>query len=127
MIRKRLIRLMLVALPIMLFSLDAGSGFAQDQTKPPAPSTNAADEIIKGTIDFYKNLGGYFIRGEEPGGELFIVNQNQTVLKKLKTSGKTVTIQGHTTEQGAEYFFIESIDGKKYTEAKKKKTSPAGK
>jgi hypothetical protein len=39
-------------------------------------------------------------------------------LEPLKENGKTVTIQGYTTNQGAEYFFIEKIDGKKYTGAK---------
>jgi hypothetical protein len=127
MIRKKLIRLLLVVLPIMLFLLATGSGFAQEQTKAPAPAASAEEDIIKGTIDYNERLGGYFIRGVEPGGEFYIVNQNPAVLKKLNESGKTVTIQGRSTEQGAEYYFIEKIDGKKYTEAKKEKTNPAGK
>jgi hypothetical protein len=79
---------------------------------------NAPPETMQGTIDYMENLGGYFIRGENPGGEYFIVNQNPKVLKALKESKKTVTLQGYTTNQGAEYFFIQKIDGKKYTGAK---------
>ena len=127
MIRKRLIRLMLIALPVVLFIFTTGPVFANGQSKMPASAANAEKEIIKGTIDYNERLGGYFIRGVEPGGELFIVNQNPTVLKKLKESGKTLTIQGRTTETGAEYFFIEKIDGKKYTVNKKAQTNPAAK
>jgi len=126
MIQKRLIRLMLVALPVLLILIAAGPGFAQEQTMAPV-AAGADKEIIKGTIDFNERLGGYFIRGVEPGGEFFIVNQNSSVLKKLKKSGKILTIQGRTTETGAEYFLIESIDGKKYPAAKKAQSKPAAK
>lgn len=100
----------------MLFLLATAPGFAQEQTKAPTPAVNAEKETIKGTINYNERLGGYYIMGEEPATELFIVNQNLAVLKKFKESGKIVTIQGFTTATGAEYFFIESIDGKKYTE-----------
>jgi hypothetical protein len=75
---------------------------------------DAPKETMQGTIDYMKQLGGYFIRGVNPGGEFFIVNQNPKVLKALKDSGKTVTLQGYTSNQGAEYFFIERINGKRY-------------
>ncbi len=86
----------------------------------------AEKETIKGTIGFNERLGGYFIQGQEPGGEFFIVNQNKAVLKKLKDKGDPLTIQGHTDDKGAEFFFIETIDGKKYTAKKAagKKAAP---
>jgi hypothetical protein len=109
---------LVIALPLLFLALAAGAGFSQDQAKASGTAADTAKETVKGTIDFNERLGGYFIRGQEPGGEFFIVNQNPTVLKKLKESGKSVTIQGHTTSTGAEYFFIEQIDGKKYSAGK---------
>lgn len=125
MIRKRLI--LLVVLPLLLLPLAAVPGFAQGKAKAPVSAARTEKEIVKGTIDFNERLGGYFIRGQEPGGEFFIVNQNTTVLNKLKENGKSLTIQGRTTDKGAEYFFIEQIDGKKYSAqkpAQKKKAAP---
>ena len=115
----------LVVMNVIALALMTGTGFAQGKSQAPAPA-KAEREIVKGTIDFNERLGGHFIRGEEPGGEFFIVNQNTAVLKKLKESGGTVTIRGYTTDKGAEYFFIEKIDGKKYSAVKpaqKKATS----
>jgi hypothetical protein len=110
--------MLIFALPLLLLALAAGTGFSQDQGKASGAAANTAKETVKGTIDFNERLGGYFILGQDPGGEFFIVNQNQKVLKKLKDSGKSVTILGHTTSTGAEYFFIEKIDGKKYSAGK---------
>ncbi len=108
-----------VAMPALILTADAGT--SREFTTPSmAMQTKASTETIQGTIDFMESLGGYFIRGQNPGGEFFIVNQNPKVLKALKESGKTVTIQGHVTSQGAEYFFIQKIDGKKYTGPKSK-------
>ncbi len=92
-----------------------------DQKRARAETELQTTETRQGTIDYMERLGGYFIRGENPGGEFFIVNQNPKILKALKESGKTVTIEGYTTNQGAEYFFILKIDGKKYTAAKSPK------
>jgi hypothetical protein len=104
----------------VLFSLlvpvlmpDAGVSQSRAAVSTPIPAKEQK-ETIHGTVDYMEHLGGYFIRGENPGGEYFIVNQNPKTLKALKDSGKTVTIIGFTTNQGAEYFFIEKIDGKKY-------------
>jgi hypothetical protein len=119
--------MLFIVLPVLLVTLVSGTCLAQGPVKTPAAKPAKPEtETLKGTIDYMERLGGYFIRGVEPGGEFFIVNQNPTVLKKLKESGKTVTIQGYTTKTGAEYFFIEKIDGKKYSAAKpaaKKATS----
>lgn len=83
-----------------------------------APATEVKKEAvrttsIKGKIDYMKDLGGYYVRGVEPGGEWMIVNQNTAVLKKLMKSKKTLTITG--TLKGAEFLTIQTIDGKKYT------------
>jgi hypothetical protein len=111
--------LLFVAVSMLVPALMAGTGIPQGSSKAaPAAAAKAPTEKIKGTIDYMEQLGGYFVRGVEPGGESFIVNQNPKVLKTLKESGKTLTIQGYTTTQGAEYFFIQKIDGKKYKGAK---------
>ncbi len=98
-----------------------GSGVYGSQKRERGETELQTIETRQGTIDYMERLGGYFIRGQNPGGEFFIVNQNPKVLKALKESGKTVTIEGYTTNQGAEYFFIQKIDGKKYTAAKSPK------
>jgi len=104
---------------LLVIVLAAGTCFAQGQAKAPAVAAEKPQtETRKCMIDYMERLGGYFIRGVEPAETLFIVNQNPTVLKKLKESGKTVTIQGYTTKTGADYFFIQKIDGKKYSAAK---------
>ena len=108
-----------IILPALLVSLAVGTCFAQGQATTPAVAAEKPQtETRKGIIDYMERLGEYFIRGVEPTETLFIVNQNPAVLKKLKESGKIVTIQGYTTKTGADYFFIEKIDGKKYSAAK---------
>ena len=120
--------LALVILTMFLIALLAGAGLVQGQAKKDTtPVAKPETETLKGIVDHNERLGGYFIRGVEPGGEFFIVNQNAAVLKKLKDSGKTVTIEGYTTKTGAEYFFIQKIDGKKYSTAKKSPKKPAAK
>jgi hypothetical protein len=100
---------------MILFVFTTSDGYPQSQISKQPKMAETALETVKGTIDFNERLGGYFIRGVEPGGEFFIANQNPKVLKKLQESGKQVTIQGHTLqEKGAEYFQILKIDGKKY-------------
>jgi len=80
-----------------------------------APETQQKQTItIKAKIGFMKNLGGYYIEGVEPPGTIMIDNQNRPLLKKLKKSGKTVTIEGYQT-LGADHLFVEKIDGKKYS------------
>ena len=70
---------------------------------------------VKGKIDYMERLGGYFVRSLEPGGEFFIMNQDPKLLDELTKSGKTLTIEGRINlALGAEYMFIEKIDGKKY-------------
>jgi hypothetical protein len=116
--RKRLPLVILWSLLVMV--LPAGFGFAQgDQTKASEVAVSVQSVTIKGTIAFDERRGGYFIRGVEPAGELYvIVNQNKAVLRRLRKSGKTVTIEGGTSERAAEHFFIEKIDGKTYSAEK---------
>ncbi len=68
---------------------------------------------VKGKIGFMPQLGGYFVQGLEPGGEMIIVNKNPQVLEGLFRSRATVTVEGRIV-RGAEYLFIERIDGQPY-------------
>ncbi len=79
-----------------------------ESTVPEGPKIT-----VKGKIGFMPNLGGYFVQGLEPGGELFIVNKNPQVLDGLFKNRKTVMIEGRIV-RGAEYLFIEKIDGQPY-------------
>ncbi|MEN6624143.1 MAG: hypothetical protein ABFD50_21675, partial [Smithella sp.] len=101
---------------------------AQGQAKAQKTPDRQALETIKGTINYNERMGGYFIKGVEPGGELFIVNQDVKTLKRIKESNNIVTFEGHYGKGGAEYFIIEKIDGKKYSAAKanSKKTKTKG-
>ena len=82
--------------------------------------------VVKGKIAYMKGLGGYFVNGEEPVGEFMIVNQDPKLLGDLFKSGKKVTINGRL--RGADFLFIEKLDGKKYSvkkETNPKRTPPA--
>lgn len=101
----------ILILSAFILTLAASACLAQ------APAAETKKEpfktTIKGKIDYMEALGGYFVRGVEPGGEWRILNPNAAVLKKLKKSQKTVTITG--TLKGTESLTIETIDGKKYS------------
>jgi hypothetical protein len=73
---------------------------------------NMEKATLKGKIGHRDNFG-YYIIGENPRAEIFIVNQDKKVLEKLKAKGKQVTIEGHYTI-GADHLMIEKINGKKY-------------
>ena len=97
--------------------LGAGA-FAQVQSPKQGGEVSAEQQAekftIKGKIGFLKKLGGYYVEAVEPPSTIMIDNQNPPVLKKLKKSGKTVTIEGRQT-YGADHMVIEKIDGKKYS------------
>jgi hypothetical protein len=114
--RRKLLVGILSSLLIVLFM--AGICYAQGQAKETNTPGKQTLETIKGRIDYNERMGGYFIKGVEPGGELFIANKDTKILKKLKESGKTAMIEGHYGKGGAEYFIIEKINGKKYAAAK---------
>ena len=104
---------------VLVFSIVAALsivGCAQRQTQTQ-PAASAAPEgwkiTIKGKIEFMTNLGGYFVHGEDPGREYFIMNPNPQVLEGLLKSGKTLVIEGRIVK-GAEFLYIEKIDGKAY-------------
>lgn len=106
--RKRLIR---IILSLSIVAMAACSSLTQKPAESAKPGGSPI--TIKGKIDYMKALGGYFVHGEEPGGEFFIMNENPKVLEGLFKSGKTVIIEGRIV-RGAEYLFIEKIDGNTY-------------
>jgi len=101
-----------IVLSLLVVAMVACSGIAQK----PAETTKAEGSpiTVKGKIDFNKNLGGYFILGDVPAREYIIMNENPKVLDGLFKSGKIVTIEGRIV-RGAEYLFIDKIDGQPYT------------
>ncbi len=106
---KRLIRIILSLLVITMVACSTIGQKPAETTKPEgSPIT------IKGKIDYMKNLGGYFVLGDVPAREYFIENQDLKLLEALYKSGKIVTIEGRIV-RGAEYLFIDKIDGKPYT------------
>ncbi len=110
---KSLRRIIVVWSVIALLAV-VGCSQRQVPNQGPESATPQGHKItIKGKIDFMQNLGGYFVRGEQPGGEFFIMNQNPQTLEGLLKGGKTVMIEGRIV-RGAEYLFIEKIDGQPY-------------
>jgi hypothetical protein len=105
---KRLFGIILSLSFLAMVACSAVSQKPAGTTKPEGPQIT-----VKGKIDYMMNLGGYFVRGIEPGGEMFIVNQDPKLLEELYKSGKTLNIEGRIV-RGAEYLFIEKIDGKPY-------------
>ena len=100
-----------VVLAVLVVSLVACSGINQKPTETTKPEGSPI--TVKGKIDYMKNLGGYFVMGDVPAREYFIMNMNPKVLEELYKSGKTITIEGRIV-RGAEYLFIDKIDGKTY-------------
>jgi len=90
----------------------ACSGLGQKPAESTKPEGSPI--TVKGKIDFMKNLGGYFVLGDVPAREYIIMNENLKVLEELFKSGKIVTIEGRIV-RGAEYLFIDKIDGQPYT------------
>jgi hypothetical protein len=70
-------------------------------------------QLVEGRIAFMERLGGYYIKGIDPPGDVMIDNQNQSTLQPLAKSGKVVQILGRFTI-GADHLKIEKIDGKSY-------------
>ena len=104
-------KVMGIVLSLSVFALVACSSFGQTPAETTKPEGSPI--TVKGKIDFMKNLDGYFILGDVPAREYIIMNENLTVLEELFASGKTVTIEGRM-DRGADYLFIEKIDGKEY-------------
>jgi hypothetical protein len=94
---------------LLVLAVAVHVGFAQMETQ----GTGGFRVAIKGKIDFSGQLGGYFLRGERPGGQFMIVNQNPTVLENFRQSMKTVVAKG--TLRGSTYLTIRTIDGNPYS------------
>ena len=100
-----------IILSLLVVTIVACSGVTQKPAETTKPEGSPI--TIKGKIDYMKNLGGYFVMGDVPAREYFIVNQDLKLLEALFKSGKIVTIEGRIV-QGAEYLFIDKIDGQPY-------------
>jgi hypothetical protein len=104
-------KLISIVLSLSVVAIVACPGIPQ---KPAETTTQGGSPItVKGKIEYMERLGGYFVHGLEPGGELFIVNQDPKALEDMMKSGKILTIEGRIV-RGAEYLFIEKIDGQPY-------------
>ncbi len=109
------VRLVIIAC-LLVIALLVSLGCAQRAGQAQGAATAAPEGsqiTVIGKIDYMKNLGGYFIMGEKPAREYIIMNDNPKVLEGLFKSGKIVTIEGRIV-RGAEYLFIEKIDGTAY-------------
>jgi hypothetical protein len=80
---------------------------------PKGGNLPTEQQLVEGKIAYMERLGGYYIKGVDPPGEVMIDNQNQTILQPLAKSGKVVQILGRFTV-GADHLKIEKIDGKPY-------------
>jgi hypothetical protein len=102
---------------VLAIGLSATMSIAQQQaaTEKSASVKHDVKEriIVKGKIAYRETFGGYYVQGEDPVGEFFIVNQNARVLKSHMTKGKAIKIEGRLTIS-ADHLFIEKINGKKY-------------
>ncbi len=104
-------RLVGVLLTLSVVTLVACSAFGQKSTQATKPEGSPI--TVKGKIEYMERLGGYYVHGFEPGGEFFIVNQDSKLLDGLMKGGKILTIEGRIV-RGAEYLYIDKIDGKPY-------------
>ena len=100
-----------IILSLAIVTLVACSSLSQKSVETKTPE--GIPITIKGKIDYMKNLGGYFVLGDVPAREYIIMNENLKVLGELHKSGKIVTIEGRIV-RGAEYLFIDKIDGQPY-------------
>ena len=108
-------KISVLILCIMIAACLASTGVAKDQTANPVATPQMEQGqpvIVKGKVEFAQRLGGYFINGLDPVGEFMIVNQNPASLKGMSKSKKNVTINGNL--RGADFLFIEKIDGRPY-------------
>jgi hypothetical protein len=105
------IRLLQVVLTLMVIATVACSGVSQ-KAEPQKPEGSKI--TVQGRIDYSKSSREYIVVGEIPARTYFVVNQNTQVLEELFKSQKRITIEGYRTS-GADFLFIEKIDGKPYT------------
>jgi len=113
--RKRLMRIIVCLSIVAIF---AAASCAQRPVKSQGKESAAPEgpkTTVKGKISYTRS--GYFLEGEEPPGRFIIANENTQVLGELAKRGNVVTVEGRLTI-GADYLFIEKIDGKRYQGAK---------
>ena len=80
--------------------------------KTDVPGQEGSKITVKGKIIYTRS--GYFLNGENPPGRFIIENENAQVLEELVKRGRAVTVEGRLTH-GADYLFIEKIDGQPYS------------
>jgi hypothetical protein len=80
-------------------------------THGAVPSLTGSKVTIKGEIVYMRS--GYFLNGVDPSGRFIIENENPQVLEELAKRGEAVTVEGRLTH-GADYLFIEKINGQPY-------------
>ena len=117
---KRLTRIVLL---LSVIALLASVGCAQRSVQAQGAASAVPEGpkiIVKGKIDYWKNLNGYVLIGEEPPRTFFIVNQDPKIMEELFKSKKTITIEARRT-MGADNLFIEKIDGQAYRGKKKRR------
>ncbi len=111
--KKILVTTLALALAI---GLSTGVCVAQQPTatdkSAPTKSETKDRIVVKGKIA-QMGSAGYYVQGEDPPGELLIVNPNAKQLASLMKKGNTVKIEGYRTIS-ADRLFVEKIDGKKY-------------
>jgi hypothetical protein len=110
----------LTAAALFFLAAVAGSVLAQEKVSTPAkpPAAKAMKVTVIGKIVKDESMGGYYIQGKKPPEIFRIVNQNPNVLEKYAKNGKDVSIEAHSVM--GDNLVIEKIQGKKYTEVKKK-------
>jgi hypothetical protein len=103
----------IVAGIVLCLSVLVLAAFSAEAQKAGSQKAEEPKVTLTGKIGYMKNLGGYFLKGENPPEETMIVNQNKKVLDALFKSQKVITVVGHYTVS-ADRLFIEKIDGKPY-------------
>jgi hypothetical protein len=110
----------LTAAALFFLGCLGGNGLAQEKAATPAkpPAAKSMKLTVVGKIVKDESMGGYYIQGKKPAEIFRIVNQNPKVLGKYAKNGKDVTIVARSAM--GDNLVIEKIEGKKYTEGKKK-------
>jgi hypothetical protein len=105
--KKRILMYLIAAFSLICFA--AHNGLSETGSASP----KAQKIIVKGKIDYDERFGGYYIRGENPPSQLFIVNPDSKKLEELKKRDANVQIEGRLT-MGADHINIDKINGQKY-------------
>ena len=85
------VSVVLIVFSIMAVAYAAGAPQAQGGGLPTEP------QLIQGKIAYMERLGGYYIQGIDPPGDVMIDNPNQASLQPLAKNGNLVHIFGRFT------------------------------